>query len=684
MPSVVTLWIALALTQDPTNLQVETAPAPTNVADNTPDFRAQHNAPWSAVGFQLVVTNPAATATIWSVGNGSIASTPTGSFCPEIAFGTGGTVFTPLLWNTPYAWTFRFRGGAMQTTNLVASTFAMGSPAAFAGSGGNGLSGSHSFRSMSFPIAVGTSVPASEIFDDLGDALYPTPIIYRLNEPTRDWVAVGPSDSIEGGRGYLIWSSAGASLDLLAAGVVARGIQTTSNYSFSTLGGASGQEVVWSKPANFYRGFHMIGNPYNTLLTWKPVAAGGHLRTTGPGSTQNVDPSIWKWNGSSFDAYNHVTNMGTASPDIRPLQGVQIHVTSGTNRVSFAQPVHVTVAPSASVLVPQTGVNFWGLRLLAESGGLQDTETIAGIHFEALNDPDPRDTADLPAYAATWMNLGFDLPDRPYCHDFRPTPLLAGDEITWPLVLEGNTNATVTLSWPNLGSLPTSDWQYTLTDPSTSTTVDLSVASSLAVGPLNGQLPLTLKARRLVTFTGGTLTVAAAPGGVAAPAAVVGGTSAVPMLDVLLSAVDEPVTVETFTIQHLGTGDPARVTATLMSGAAVLAGPTAFTGSSLTWTGLTEAVSPDLPAVWTVVYDFSSTADGTYGVQVPTGLAQGKGVYSAVSISAPASTLQGLETLATPAPAAAGGGGSGGCGLLGAEAALLVFGLLLSRRRLFA
>jgi hypothetical protein len=643
----------------PTNLEVERTPAPTSVGDNTPDFRAIDTVnPANRYSIQV----QRGTTTIWNRGATNMTLTNPGSYCPEIAYAGG----TALLWNTSYRWRIRFRNDNLNGPWSPYAPFTMASPAGLASANGNGSSGGASWRFIGVPIRVGTSVPASELLDD-------APTLYRVDEPTRTWIAMGPGDVLEGGRGYLAWTAAGAPLDLFQ-GTVASGRQRRS-FPYTTLAVPSGQEALDGVAANSYRGNCLASNPFNASFSWNNTAQGGHV------ARQNISAAYWKWDGTQYLTYNATSRSGPAGPTIAPFQAFGIVVTSATNRLDVNQPPPTTGAPKLPAKSLTPSPNRWGLNIEVRSSAALDTDTLAGVDFEAQETWDERDSEDPGAGTNPWVLASFDHKDwtvnpRSYTHDFRATPVNADDEVTWNITLNGNTNATATVTWPDLSSIPSTDWAITLEDPAAGTSADLFVDTSLDVGPVNGLRSLILKARRLTDFTG-ALEIAAAPGGTTPPAEVTGGTAGVTMLDVQLDAVEEPVVVETFTARHLGTGDPAQVTVSLYEGTRRIAGPSSFSGGAVTWTGLGERVEPDVPEVWSVVYDFGAFAGGTYRAEVDTGLAQGTGVYSSRSIAGATGTVQGAEVTATPVPVE----DKKKCGLLGAELLVLAFFSLGRKRR---
>jgi hypothetical protein len=653
----------------PTGLQVEQATNPTAVDDNTPDFRATHAGPPGpparpATRYRIQVSTDTTFAAVshWDGPAGGVAfggsGVPVGSQCPEIAYGAGGGTVNPLHWNTTYSWRIKFWNNQGEGPFSFPALFGMAAPSAVASANGNGSPGSDSWRLIGVPIAPGTTVPATELLDDVS-------LLYRWNEPTRTYTEVGSGDVLEGGVGYYAYTAPGAPLDLLQ-GTVASGTQTLS-FSWTNLPAPTGQEIVEGKPRNAFQGNHFVVNPFNAPISWNGVALGGHVTRT------SISPSYHKWDGSQYLVYNGFSGSGDAGPTIVPFQAIGIVALSGSNSLEINEPAPVSGGPllAAAAGAASPDANSWELVLEARSAGALDTQNIAGVHPESQDTWDERDSEEPGAGSATWVLVSFDhwswaVSPRDYTHDVRKTPVNAGDEVVWDVTVRGNTGQPVTLTWPGLASLPTADWTFTLEDPGTGASVDLTASSSYDTGPVSAPYPLVLRARRLTDLVG-TLEVRGAGG--APPSPVLAGTTGVGMLDVEFRALAEPVTVNSVQVDHQGTGGPARVSVSLWRAGARIAGPASFSGTSATFAGLSETVAPDAPQVWSVVYDFSAAASGTYRAAVPAGQVRGTGVYSGRAVVPAAATIVGQET-SVVAPAR---GGGGSCGLLGWDGVLAVF-----------
>lgn len=521
----------LSAQNPPTNLQAEQATNPTTVTDHRPDFRAQSNSGSpAATRFQIQVsTDPSfATVTHWNSpdpnggtnfpGNVNVGNTV---LSPEIPYGQGAAnlLTVPLLdWNTTYFWRTRFgRNTAASWSNFSANAqFTMAAPTrAISQHSNNGSSSGSSFRMIGVPIAFGTTVPASELLTEV-------PLLYRLDEATRTYTQLTASDVLEGGRGYFGWCDASTVLTLsqgkVTAGIPAvkngAGATTTPSYvfnntfSYTTLGAPTGQEITDGVPANEYRGNHLFANPFYAPISWRSSVNGptlyGHVARAG------ISFAMYKWDGTQYLTYNGVTHAGTAGEWIEPFQAVGIWVQSASHILQIDTPAPLTggaqkarLAASAAPTPPAPDPNSWHLRIEARSGAAIDTENAFGISTEADDAWDVRDSEEPGAGSATWLTVAFDhrsdwtTNPRKYTHDFRKTPLKAGDVVTWTFTVDGNTGLPATLTWPNLGDIPAGDWSFALEDPATSTTVNLGSTASYDTPAVNGPSTLILRATRL-------------------------------------------------------------------------------------------------------------------------------------------------------------------------------------------
>lgn len=486
-------FLALLLAQtQPTNLRVEGSQTPPPVVDNSPDFDARNNLVNTADRFLIEVSSP--TGFVWNTGaaidftaNGML-DVPSGTQSGPIRYGLGGGS-TRLTWNQAYTWRIQFRNNNATRPWSAVSQFTMAAPSAVSSANGNGAPAMNSWRMVGVPVQEGTTVPASELLDD-------TNLLYRWEEPTRTWVPVGSGDLLEGGQGYLAYTIPSGLFDL-GQGTVASGTQVIA-LPYTSLPQATGQEIVEGMGPDAFAGNHLLSNPFNAPIHWGP---GGNVFKAGVSTTYH------KWDGTQYLVYNSSGGgAGNAGPIIAPFQGFGAVANSSGGFLIITQPAPLTGPPRA-VAKSAPNANVWHLEITAQTpGGAIDTENIAGVDTASSDAWDERDSEEPGAGATSWVLVSFEHWDwatnpRRYTHDFRNTPLKAGDVITWDLTVASNTNEVVTLAWPNIAQVPTSDWRYTLEDPGTGATYDLSATSSAQVGPLNGTYPMVLRATRLVDYT---------------------------------------------------------------------------------------------------------------------------------------------------------------------------------------
>lgn len=524
MGTAIAFVVALQL-PPPADLEVERQTAPPAVTDHRPDFRARNVSGGPVNRFQIQVTTDPTFATIthWnsapSPGGTSFpggGNVPNNAMCPEIPYGHGTAnllTVPPLSWNTTYFWRIRFRRTNGNWTSFAASQFTMVAPGVSVSQhAGNGSPAGDSWRFIGVPIAFGTTVPATELLDDVA-------YLYRLDEPSRTWIPMGPGDVLEGGRGYLAWCSPTAVLDL-SQGVVTPAsppvlsssgatiipsYRLVNTFSFTTYANPVGQEITDGVPANEYRGNHLFVNPFHARLSWKSSTTNGppygHVARAG------ISYAMYKWDGTQYRTYNGVTNIPPGEEWIEPFQAVGIWVQNANHELWINAPPPLTGGPqkTASVAAYTTpDPDRWALLLEARSGAALDTQNAFGVDPEAEDAWDVRDSEEPGADTTRpWVLVSFDhradwtVHPRKYTHDFRKTPLTAGSRVEWTFTVEGNTGQPATLTWPNLSELPTSDWRFVLEDPGVGVEVDLAQAASYDTASVTGALTLRLRADRL-------------------------------------------------------------------------------------------------------------------------------------------------------------------------------------------
>jgi hypothetical protein len=656
----------------PTALQVDGATNPTAVTRGVPDFTAVHNwtgpAPLDAVMFQIQVSQDATFATLshWNSPAGGTpfpgaATVAAGLRSPLLQYGLGGHQGGPvplLSWNSQYSWRIKFwdSGAAASPFSTEPATFQTDSPSTLVSANGNGDPGADSYRYLGFPIAIGTTVPASEYLSHLS-------FVYKWDEPTRQYIQLTAADVIEGGRGYLAYAPPGATLGL-AQGSIALGDQPLS-LTYTTLAAPAGPEITEGRPANYYRGAHFVCNPFNKNISWNDPPAGSVDKT-------NLSATYFKWDGAQYLVYNSATQLGGAGPTIAPFQAFGVNVLSATAGADMTFRDVTATPPSPKVAAPSA--NSWSLKLVAASGPAQDTENIVGVHPSSDDAWDSRDAEEPGHGAVTWVLLSFDHSDwtshpRRYTHDYRKSRYNAGDEVVWTATLETNTGLPVTLTWPNIYEMPTASWTYTIEDPVAGTTTDMLQASSISVATAGGVATVRIHALRIVGSQGSlsiTKTLAGPAPSTAAP-----GATGVPLLAIDVQAVGEPVTVGQLTVLHQGTGDPSLVQLSLYDANGKIAGPTPYTGGQVVWSGLDRTLAENEIQNWVIIADFAAGAveTSTYQVAIHAEDVTGLGGVSGKALTPTAAVLESsVVTISTNAPSGgSSGGGGGSCGLIGVE-----------------
>jgi hypothetical protein len=519
----------------PSNPQTDQVTAPAAVTHNRPDFEAQNNLGVTANRFQIQLTtasDPTFVTPLWNSaapnagtnfpGNATVAN---GLGSPAIPYGQGtaNLLTLPLMnWNTSYLWRAKFgSNGTWNNAFSAAAPFTMAAPSqSISQQSNNGSASGWSWRFISVPVAYGTSVPAAQLLNFVSP-------IYRLDEPSRTWVALGMTDPLEGGRGYLTWAPPTAVLSLTQGSVAAgvpptldgTGATTTPSYlfpdaafptyqfSYTTLAVPTGQEITDGQPANAYRGNALFGNPFYAPISWRSSTTAGP--PFGQIARLNISYAMYKWDGTQYLTYNGVTLVGSAGEWIAPFQAVGIWIQDPAWQLYVNTPP--PLAPPAQKMAPALlsgpavplDPDRWHLMMEARSGTALDTENAFGIDPQADDAWDIMDSEEPGAGTSTWVLVYFDHTldwtkyPRKYTHDFRKTPTKAGDQVVWNFTVDGNTNLPATLTWPNLASIPAGNWKLTLEDPANSAVLDLSTASSYDTLPVNGPSILTLRATRL-------------------------------------------------------------------------------------------------------------------------------------------------------------------------------------------
>lgn len=581
----------------PTNLLAEQSTNPINVLDSRPEFQATFTDPDvadTAPSYQLQVSTDSTFATVshWDSGWVNFV-TPLANGAAIVAPGEnyGGTFMT---WAIQYFWRIRFRDnnsvvGAWSAT----ANFTMGVPSVTLPNNGWNMVTVPRFDNASVSSVFGDDIPGV--------------VVYEWNETARSWQQ---TLTVQPGRGYLIFSS--ASFVDTDTGTARWGDLTISNLGYTTLGAPTQYENA----TNQFRGWHVIGHPFNPSVNW----------TTIWGGSTNLGDTYQYWNGTTYVWYDaSPPTDGGAGNAVPAWRGIWVNVLSATNTIIIPNPKN---PPEPGE--PAFDANYWRLQIQVESSGAKDTSNYAGVRGNASDGYDTGEVKDLGSLANPYSTAYFDhtadwplAPDR-YTQQMNQTPFTAGAQTRFPLTVDQNTATTVTLSFPNFAQMPTSDWAYQIEDMDTFQLYNIVNGFTLGFTPgAAGQKRYDIIATRLTSFAS-TLTCTQGPQNPSAGP--VGATqNDVVMLQMRLAAANEGISVDQIRVRASGSGNDATMISgarlyhdvnrngALDAGDTLISGPKVFAaddGSVLFWNldwGIPSNDSED----WLVVYNFN--ASGTNG-----------------------------------------------------------------------
>jgi len=143
------------------------------------------------------------------------------------------------------------------------------------------------------------------------------------DEPTSTWSPItSPTEDLLAGKGYKTWASSGTTGDVTLefAGTI-----NTGNYSPTITLSGTPEETGWN----------LVGNDFPSAIDW------GTENTPVSGYTRNnIDATIYFWNGSQYTSYNPAGNgTGTlgATQFIPSMQGFYIHANAENPELSIPQ-----------------------------------------------------------------------------------------------------------------------------------------------------------------------------------------------------------------------------------------------------------------------------------------------------------------------------------------------------------
>ncbi|MEK7867413.1 MAG: hypothetical protein AAB434_12090 [Planctomycetota bacterium] len=581
----------------PTGLLAEGATNPINVLDSRPEFRATHSDPdtdsANAYWIQVSTDNTFATISHWDSNWQALAPVlANGAQSPDLIY--GGSFMT---WAVQYFWRIRFRDvNAVAGTWSAAANFTMGVPSVTLPNNG--------WNMVAVPRFDNASV-ASVFGDDI-----PGVVVYEWNETARSWQQ---TLTVQPGRGYLIFSS--ASFVDTDTGTARWGDLTISNLAYTTLGAPTQYETA----TNQFRGWHVIGHPFNPSVNW----------TTIWGGSTNLGDVYQYWNGTTYVWYDaNPPTDGGAGNAVPAWRGIWVDVTNAVNTIIIPNPKNPPFPGE-----PAFDANYWRLQVQVDSAGAQDTSNFAGVRGNGSDGWDTGEVKDLGSLANPFCVAYFDhradWPTAPdlYTQQINQTPFTAGAVTRFPLTVDQNTSAPVTLSFPNFGLMPAGAWAYQLQDMDTLQVYNIGSGFTLQYSPVAaGTKRFDIIATRLTSFTS-VLNCSIGPQNPAAGA--VGPTEGgVVMLQMRMAAVNEEITIDQIRLRTSGSGNDATLIAAsrlyhdvdrdgaVGPGDTLIDGPSVFASDdgNILWWNLNWGIPMDGSEDWLVVHDFNGAGSegGTF------------------------------------------------------------------------
>ncbi|NLH98194.1 MAG: hypothetical protein GX446_01735 [Chthonomonadales bacterium] len=251
------------------------------------------------------------------------------------------------------------------------------------------------------------------------------------------------------------------------------------------------------------RGWNQVANPYLLRVRWADVRVINTDATDPdylvPLSVQDAASVTRQWISSAIFRYNPATGSyefdQDYATDLLPVAGywvkankpnLELLITKPTGRAAQIAAWSRSVAPSGG----------WRLRLKASDGVTSDACNFIGIGPDALDGSDVRDVAKPPAPAES-VSMAIVREEtggraEAYAQDMRSP---AGGAKTWRLaVTSREPNTDVTITWPEIGTLPKTHELY-IADDAGSPRRAMRQASSITIntGP-TGTRSLTITA----------------------------------------------------------------------------------------------------------------------------------------------------------------------------------------------
>lgn len=224
-------------------------------------------------------------------------------------------------------------------------------------------------------------------------------------------------------------------------------------------------------PMSILPGWNMLGNPYTQPATW------GTATVTLAGTTESLDTSNQNGHTSNYAWYY---DQGTASYKLisahLPGQATTVALGQGFwfySRVtgSLALPRPVGALQEAVSPAPTLPPGSWMLRLVARTAQSADTDNYVGVSPQASS----LNGIQSPPLAAGGVDLFFGEEAAPTATSFAEATVA---QPTWEIgVTSAQPGAEVTLTWPDLTTLPNSV-RPLLTDLATGRSVYLRTCAS--------------------------------------------------------------------------------------------------------------------------------------------------------------------------------------------------------------
>jgi len=186
-----------------------------------------------------------------------------------------------------------------------------------------------------------------ELFGDTLDPnyYYYRWVVYERDEATDTYVRLNPSDTVEQGKGYWIYSLDNSYWD--ASG-------SLTSYPVTFANGCSDPEGCYEIPLTSPDSvdttrFNLVGYPSNTPIDW------GGVRFVVDGSAYSpyraedlgyASKSIWKYNGNSYDAYDDTTP--GMEGELNSHEGIWVHLLGG----SSASTVKLLIPKNSTLSAP--------------------------------------------------------------------------------------------------------------------------------------------------------------------------------------------------------------------------------------------------------------------------------------------------------------------------------------------